>query len=290
MIELVALSMVLLGSALFFSALRLRVVNSPAINLPVAAAARRHELQQTPAKALAEKWITVVTPRIANRNWATTVAGLLEPSVVRLSYPLGLVPIEWVAGSLISAVLGGFVLGALLLTTSGVMCGAVAGGMLPAVWLRSQATAQTDQILKQFPDFLDTTTLLLEAGTDLAGAMDRYARNSGESVLGRHLAISLNELKTGRRLADVARDLNQRLDIAELQAFFAGLEESTKSGASLAPVFRIQAETLRDRRFERAEKRAAESVIKMTLPLMLIFAAVLTIVLGPLLAQFIGGI
>jgi tight adherence protein C len=56
-------------------------------------------------------------------------------------------------------------------------------------------------------------------------------------------------------------------------------------------MLRIQSDQLRARRFDRAEKLAAEAPVKMLGPLMLcIFPAVFIILLGPVLTQAVKGV
>ena len=62
--------------------------------------------------------------------------------------------------------------------------------------------------------------------------------------------------------------------------------EGKRLGVSIGSILRIQAEQMRDRRFDRAEKQANEAPVKMLGPLMLcIFPAVFVILLGPLVLQ-----
>ena len=59
---------------------------------------------------------------------------------------------------------------------------------------------------------------------------------------------------------------------------------------SIGSILRIQADELRDRRFDRAEKLAAQAPTKMLGPLMLcIFPAVFIILLGPVLNNALKG-
>jgi tight adherence protein C len=54
---------------------------------------------------------------------------------------------------------------------------------------------------------------------------------------------------------------------------------------------RIQSNELRSRRFDRAERLAAQAPVKMLFPLMIcIFPAVFVILLGPVLGQALKGV
>jgi tight adherence protein C len=249
---------------------------------------RREEISQSGVLRKIEPWILFLTPRIRDYPWARALADSLAPHLKRLAYPYGFLPEEWVSLSLIVSVSGALV--ALFLFSSPLLwlVGGVLSGLYPYLWLRSRARAEERIILRDFPDFLDTVALLLEAGLDLPTAIERYSQ-AGGGTLARHLNQAVVELKAGGRLAEVLSFLEEELGIEELRGFFATVRESIRSGGSLVPVFRVQSDTLRQRRFERAEKRAMEATVKLLLPLLLIFGAVLVIVVGPLLLQLMGG-
>ena len=78
----------------------------------------------------------------------------------------------------------------------------------------------------------------------------------------------------------------ERVRQADLRAVAFALIQADELGVSIGSILRIQSEQLRARRFDRAEKLAAEAPVKMLGPLMLcIFPAVFIILLGPIICQ-----
>ena len=81
-----------------------------------------------------------------------------------------------------------------------------------------------------------------------------------------------------------------RVKQPDLKSVSYALIQADELGVSIGAILRIQSEQLRSRRFDRAEKLAAEAPVKMLGPLMLcIFPAVFIILLGPVLAQAMKG-
>jgi tight adherence protein C len=89
------------------------------------------------------------------------------------------------------------------------------------------------------------------------------------------------------------RGLWERTGVEELRTLIASLIQSEKWGSSSARTLRVSSETLRRKRRQNAEKRAATAPVKMVLPLgLLIFPALFIVILGPavlnIAAQFKG--
>jgi tight adherence protein C len=69
------------------------------------------------------------------------------------------------------------------------------------------------------------------------------------------------------------------------------LIQAEELGVSIGSILRIQSNELRSRRFDRAERLAAQAPVKMLFPLMIcIFPAVFVILLGPVLGQALKGV
>jgi tight adherence protein C len=279
----------LTGGSIFVSSLsfpKIQKIERPP--LPKHLLDRRKELEKHPLLTYLEKGVLLLTPKIRNHSLTLSLTPWIEERIQRISYPFGFLPEEWVSCAYLSAILSGLFLLLLFFSPLAFLIGGGIGFLFPFLYIKSRVEKEIRGILKAFPDFLDTTTLLLEAGLDIATAMERYMEST-TSPLFHHLKLLVLHLKAGGRLIDGINEMERNLKIPELDGFFATLTESLKTGGSLAPILRVQSDLLRQQRFERAEKQAQEAVVKMILPLMLIFAAVLTIILGPLLSQFLGG-
>ena len=70
----------------------------------------------------------------------------------------------------------------------------------------------------------------------------------------------------------------------------SALVQADELGVSIGFILRIQADQMRQRRFERAEKLANEAPVKMLFPLIAcIFPTVFIVLFGPIVFQFVFG-
>ena len=99
------------------------------------------------------------------------------------------------------------------------------------------------------------------------------------------------EIQVGSSRREALRNMADRVRQPDLKSVAYALIQADDLGVSIGAMLRIQSEQLRSRRFDRAERLAAEAPVKMLGPLMLcIFPAVFIILLGPILRQAMKGI
>ena len=98
------------------------------------------------------------------------------------------------------------------------------------------------------------------------------------------------EIQVGSSRKEALRNMADRVKQPDLKSVSYALIQADELGVSIGAILRIQSEQLRSRRFDRAEKLAAEAPVKMLGPLMLcIFPAVFIILLGPVIGQAMKG-
>ena len=99
-----------------------------------------------------------------------------------------------------------------------------------------------------------------------------------------------HEIQLGSPRREALRQMAERVGQSDLKSLAHALIQADEFGVSIGAILRIQSDQLRSRRFDRAEKLAAEAPVKMMGPLMLcIFPAVFIILLGPVLIQAMKG-
>ena len=98
------------------------------------------------------------------------------------------------------------------------------------------------------------------------------------------------EIQVGLSRREALRNMADRVKQPDLKSVAYALVQADELGVSIGEMLRIQSEQLRSRRFDRAERLAAEAPVKMLGPLMLcIFPAVFVILLGPVISQAMKG-
>jgi tight adherence protein C len=141
-------------------------------------------------------------------------------------------------------------------------------------------------ITEGLPGALDLLVICLEAGLALDAAIVRVATELGRGnpILGGELLLVSREVQAGLPRRDALRNLAERTGVAELTTLSAILGQSDRLGTSVAQALRVQAESMRTRRRQRAEEQAAKAAVKIVFPLVFcIFPALFVVVLGPAL-------
>ena len=162
--------------------------------------------------------------------------------------------------------------------------GVLVGLMGPRVLLDGRVKRRQDGVRKSIPDCLDLMVVCVEAGVSLDAAMLRGARDMATA----HPDLSGELLVVNRRMnAGITRDeavtgLWHRTGVEELRGLATSMIQSERLGTSIARVLRVYSETLRRKRKQAAEKKAAEAGLKMLIPLALfLLPALFAIILGP---------
>jgi tight adherence protein C len=161
---------------------------------------------------------------------------------------------------------------------------AAMGYIAPLLIVRSKRRSRQKDIRHALPDTLDLLVVCVEAGLGLNQALIRVA----EEI--RHVseAMSLELLQTNAEIrAGTPRDaalkqLADRTGVDDLSSLVTMLIQTDRFGTSIARSLRVQSDTLREKRRQRAEEAAAKTAIKMVFPLVFcIFPAMFVVILGP---------
>src|SRR5437667_12835080 len=89
-------------------------------------------------------------------------------------------------------------------------------------------------------------------------------------------------LPMGRARNDVLHDLGARTGVDDLKALAAILIQADKFGSSVAQALRVQSDSMRTRRRQMAEEKAAKTAVKLIFPLVIfIFPAIFIVLVGP---------
>jgi tight adherence protein C len=155
---------------------------------------------------------------------------------------------------------------------------------LPGLVLSFIKKKRVEAIFLGLPDALDLMVVCVEAGLGLDTAMRRVAAELVEAcpVLCEELAIANFQVQMGRPRKDVLHDLGQRTGVDDVRSLAAVLIQAEKFGASIATALRVQSDSMRIRRRQLAEERAAKTAVLLMLPLVLfIFPGIFVVLVGP---------
>jgi tight adherence protein C len=164
--------------------------------------------------------------------------------------------------------------------------------LLPPFTLLRMESSRQERIRRSLPDALDLLVVCVEAGISLDAAILRVAKDLllvHPELAGELLVVS-RKTNAGMTREDALRGLWDRTGVDEVRTLVASLLQSEKWGSSSARVLRVSSETLRRKRRQTAERKAATAPLKMVVPMAIfIFPALFVVILGPAVIQIISG-
>ena len=161
-----------------------------------------------------------------------------------------------------------------------------AGGLfyLPDLAVMFISKSRKDAIFLGLPDALDLLVVCVEAGLGLDQAMRKVSDEMQKScrVISEEFALANFQLQMGRGRAEVLHELGVRTGVDDLRSLAAILIQADKFGSSIAQALRVQSESMRTRRRQLAEERAAKTAVKLIFPLVIfIFPGIFVVLVGP---------
>ena len=190
---------------------------------------------------------------------------------------------------------GTLVIGALLVSRlSAILLAAawlsIVGWLLPGWYIGARRRKRRRDLDVVLPDALDLLVACVEAGMGLNQAVVRVAeeiRNVSQPLAEEFTMVNL-EIRAGTPRAEALRNLAKRTGSEDIQALVTSMIQTERFGTSIGRALRVQADTLRLKRRQRAEEQAAKTTIKLLFPLVLfIFPALFVVVLGPGVIQVV---
>jgi tight adherence protein C len=190
----------------------------------------------------------------------TMLFGLIALSVFIPQYGLTLGGLKWVVG------LTGF------------------GFYLPAIilwWLRRSRQLA---IFLTLPDALDLLVVCVESGLGLDAAMRKVCdeMKTHAKIIAEEFALCNFQMQVGRPRREVLHDLGVRTGVDDLRSLAAILIQADRFGSSIAQALRVQSDSMRTRRRQLAEEKAAKTAVQLIFPLVLfIFPGIFVVLVGP---------
>lgn len=155
---------------------------------------------------------------------------------------------------------------------------------MPDLIVMLRKKSRQDNIFFGLPDALDLMVVCVEAGLGLDQAMRKVAEEMKKSyaVLAEEFGLCNLQLQMGAARNDVLHELGQRTGVDDLKALAAILIQADKFGSSIAQALRVQSDSMRTRRSQMAEEKAAKTAVKLIFPLVIfIFPAIFVVLVGP---------
>jgi tight adherence protein C len=167
------------------------------------------------------------------------------------------------------------------------------GFFLPKIVLSLMVSGRKKEIFLSLPDALDLLVVCVESGLGLDAAMRKVTdeMKGHAKTLSDEFAMANMQLQMGRTRRDVLHDLGVRTGVDDMKALAAILIQADRFGSSIAQALRVQSDSMRTRRRQIAEEKAAKTAVQLIFPLVLfIFPAIFVVLVGPAAIQIQKGL
>lgn len=161
------------------------------------------------------------------------------------------------------------------------------GMMLPLMGLNDAIRRRHGLLRRELPFTLDLLTLSVEGGLDFTASLKKISDRLSKGPLQAEIRRLVREVTMGKTRSEALRAMADRNQLEELMGVVSSLVQADELGASLGPTLRIQAEEMRRKRFQAAEKKAMQAPVLMLFPLVaFIFPLVFILTFAPLAIRF----
>lgn len=168
--------------------------------------------------------------------------------------------------------------------------GLVAGYFAPSMYLYQKTYDRSAQLLRELPDAIDLMTISVESGLGFDAAIQQVAKNT-EGPLSDEFSRMLREMQIGAGRSEALRSLSERTNIPDLNSFVSAMIQADAFGIPIAQVLRVQSSEMRTKRRQRAEEKAQQVPVKITIPLIFcILPTLFVAVMGPAVINIMGNL
>ena len=162
-----------------------------------------------------------------------------------------------------------------------VLGGLVVGFFGPNLYLYQKAYDRSLQIQRDLPDAIDLMTISVESGLGFDAAVQQVSRNT-QGPLADEFSRVLREMQIGQGRAAALRAMSDRTNVADLKTFVSSMVQADSFGVPVGQVLRVQSSEMRVKRRQRAEEKAQQVPVKITVPLIFcILPCLFVAVMGP---------
>lgn len=203
---------------------------------------------------------------------------------------LGITTDEYLAMSILSAiagVIGGSALAVLADNyTIPIILGPL-GAIGPYMQISGAGQDRLKNVARGLPYVVDLMALAMGAGLDFPGAVRQVVEKSSnpDDPIVEEFTLILQTLNLGRTRKEALTEFAKRCPVETVKEFTGALIQAEERGNPVADVLQIQATSSRMRRSVRAEEMAAKAGVAMVGPLVLVFATIMILIMGPMSMQ-----
>jgi len=261
-------------------------------------------LQNKKAQTMKENsFIKLIYPLIAMIGYKTTknnfmnkLASKLEHNITASGYPYGFTPNEYLGFIIITGVLISFMgiffsysISNSISFTFAIIAFFI-GVIFPLMILGSEADTRKLIIYKDLPYKLDLLTMAVEAGLDFFSAVRRMVeKDTTASPLVEEFFQFIQEVRMGRTKKEALENMVTRTNLEALNSIVSAIIQAESMGTPIAKVLKVQSESMRISRTQKAEKAAGEAAVKIIFPLIFILMSTMLVLFGGIAVKWMKG-
>lgn len=202
-------------------------------------------------------------------------------------YPYGFDTATYMGVRILSLVAGAII--GIILTLFGlppvfIIIIAIIAFFIPALIIRNKMQTRQKDIANNIPNMVGLLSIAINAGVELTSAFEAVSYNM-PGALGEVLRYALKEISTGKKRADVLRNMARNTGVSTFERFIETINTAEeRGGISLSDTLNDFNYTLRELESKKLQEQARKLPTKMQLPLFLcIFFPMLVIILTPVI-------
>jgi len=162
---------------------------------------------------------------------------------------------------------------------------ALAGYLLPSLWLEQRISIRRREIQRSLAEATDLLTLVVESGMSLDEGMLSITERF-HNALGDEIGKVLREIRLGRPRMAALEHMADAAGVPDLHHLVESIVQSDQMGVPIARLLRVQATEMRRRQRQGAQERAAQASSRMVFPMVgCIFPVLWVVLLGPAIIQ-----
>lgn len=240
--------------------------------------------------------IAIIAYKTTRNNFLNKIALKMENNIASAGYPYGFTPHEYlgftvVTGLLISmiGVFFSYSMSNSISFTFAIIAFFI-GIIFPLMILGSESDTRKLIIFKDLPYKLDLLTMAVEAGLDFFSAVRRMVeKDTTASPLIEEFFQFIQEVRMGRTKKSALENMVKRTNLEALNSIVSAIIQAESMGTPIAKVLKVQSESMRISRTQKAEKAAGEAAVKIIFPLIFILMSTMLVLFGGIAVKWMKG-
>jgi len=160
------------------------------------------------------------------------------------------------------------------------------GWYYPVSWVARTAFQRKETMSRSLPYAIDLVTVAMEAGQDFGAAVRNLVGQGPTGPLRDEFGVMLRETELGKSRVEALQTMSEKIQLDEFRSLVTAVVQSSEMGSSIASTLKLQAEEIRRRRYNKAERQAARAPSLMLIPTALfILPAVFIIIIVPIVIK-----